>query len=53
LHYVVGKFTQVPNQGAMIDPFYIADVCLSEATSMGQGSLLSIIDEVVAELQRA
>lgn len=53
LHYVVGKFTQTPNQGAMIDPFYIADVCLSEATATGQGNLISIIDEVITELQRA
>jgi len=53
LQYVVGKFTLTSNQGAMIDPFYIADVCLSEATAEGQGSLSSIINEVIIELQRA
>jgi hypothetical protein len=47
LRYVVGRFARIPNPNAMVEPFYTADVYLSQ---LPEQSLTGIIDKVVNEL---
>jgi hypothetical protein len=48
LRYVVGRFTRLPNPNAMVDPFHVADVYLSEPPGR---SLSAILNEVEYELR--
>jgi hypothetical protein len=50
LRYVVGRFTSIRNPHAMSDPFFVADVFLSEPTGR---SLSYTVDQVVGELRNS
>jgi hypothetical protein len=50
LRYVVGRCTGISNSDAMIDPFYVADVYLSEPAGR---SLSNFLDQVTGELRDA
>lgn len=50
LRYVVGRFTRIPNPNAMVDPFHVADVYLSQPAGR---SLSAFVNEVEQELQRS
>jgi hypothetical protein len=50
LKYVVGRFTRIRNYNAMVDPFYIADVYVSEPPGR---SLSEFVEETAEELQNA
>lgn len=47
LRYVVGRFAAIKNRDAMVDPFYVADVFLSEPPGR---SLISIVHQLEKEL---
>jgi hypothetical protein len=49
--YVVGKFMGISNKNAMIDPFLVAEVALSEATKHGDTSLTDLINEILNDLK--
>jgi hypothetical protein len=48
LRYVVGRFADVPNPAAMVDPFHVADVYLSQEPGR---SLSTIVKQVEDELR--
>jgi hypothetical protein len=48
LRYVVGRFPSIGNANAMIDPFYVADVYLSQPPGR---SLSMFLDQVTEELR--
>jgi hypothetical protein len=50
LRYVVGRFAGAPNSAAMVDPFQVADVYLSQPAGR---SLSAIVKEVGEELRRS